>query len=106
MREALILARAKDVDVFNALDIMDNQSFLSELKFGQGDGHLQVSHRSLKHRWKVPLTSALWHVAVLRLQLEMPRDEDLGRGASSTLSRPEEACYPRPLDGVSAGCGF
>jgi glycylpeptide N-tetradecanoyltransferase len=29
------------MDVFNALDVMDNGSFLSDLKFGIGDGHLQ-----------------------------------------------------------------
>ena len=27
-------------DVFNALDLMENKSFLEELKFGMGDGHL------------------------------------------------------------------
>ena len=27
-------------DVFNALDLMENQSFLKELKFGMGDGNL------------------------------------------------------------------
>jgi hypothetical protein len=29
-------------DVFNALDLMDNETFFSALKFGIGDGHLQV----------------------------------------------------------------
>lgn len=28
-------------DVFNCLDIMENASFLKELKFGKGDGNLQ-----------------------------------------------------------------
>lgn len=42
MREALILAKERDVDVFNALDVMENSQFLSELKFGPGDGQLQV----------------------------------------------------------------
>ncbi len=28
-------------DVFNALDLMENQTFLNELKFGKGDGSLQ-----------------------------------------------------------------
>jgi glycylpeptide N-tetradecanoyltransferase len=42
MQEALVLAKLQDIDVFNALDIMENNTFLQELKFGQGDGHLQV----------------------------------------------------------------
>lgn len=29
------------MDVFNALDLMDNAKFLEELKFGIGDGNLQ-----------------------------------------------------------------
>ena len=28
-------------DVFNALDLMDNKTFLEKLKFGVGDGNLQ-----------------------------------------------------------------
>lgn len=40
MNDALIIAKRKDYDVFNALDIMHNPSFLKELKFGPGDGHL------------------------------------------------------------------
>jgi hypothetical protein len=42
MREALVLAKTRDVDVFNALDVMENLTFLPDLKFGPGDGHLQV----------------------------------------------------------------
>jgi glycylpeptide N-tetradecanoyltransferase len=30
------------VDVFNCLDLMENSSFIKELKFGPGDGKLQV----------------------------------------------------------------
>jgi len=41
IRDALILAKQLNFDVFNCLDIMDNQKFLSELKFGKGDGNLQ-----------------------------------------------------------------
>lgn len=41
MEDALILAKQRDFDVFNALDIMDNMNFLKELKFGIGDGDLQ-----------------------------------------------------------------
>ena len=29
------------MDVFNALDLMENSKFLEELKFGIGDGNLQ-----------------------------------------------------------------
>jgi len=41
MQDGLILAKQRGFDVFNALDIMENKSFLEELKFGIGDGHLQ-----------------------------------------------------------------
>ena len=39
-RDALILAKNKGYDVFNALDIQQNEEFLTELKFGMGDGNL------------------------------------------------------------------
>lgn len=41
MRDALILAKVAGVDVFNALNQMENGKFLEELKFGKGDGNLQ-----------------------------------------------------------------
>ena len=41
MRDCLVFAKLKKLDVFNALNIMENDSFLKELKFGIGDGHLQ-----------------------------------------------------------------
>jgi glycylpeptide N-tetradecanoyltransferase len=41
MEDALILARSKDFDVFNALDLMENARFLKDLKFGIGDGNLR-----------------------------------------------------------------
>ena len=41
MQDCLIMARNLDFDVFNALDLMENQKFVRELKFGVGDGHLQ-----------------------------------------------------------------
>jgi glycylpeptide N-tetradecanoyltransferase len=50
MKNALILAKQKDLDVFNALDIMENEKMLKELKFGVGDGHL---HYYL-YNWRVP----------------------------------------------------
>ncbi|MCL7024684.1 hypothetical protein MKW94_025766, partial [Papaver nudicaule] len=34
MNDALIVAKQRDFDVFNALDVMHNESFLKELKFG------------------------------------------------------------------------
>ena len=37
-------------DVFNALDLMENKSFLEELKFGIGDGNLQY----YLYNWKCP----------------------------------------------------
>lgn len=40
MNDALTIAKRKDYDVFNALDVMENESFLKELKFGPGDGQL------------------------------------------------------------------
>ena len=41
MRDALILANSTGIDVFNALNLMENETFLTELKFGKGDGNLQ-----------------------------------------------------------------
>jgi len=41
MKDCLILAKKEQVDVFNALNLMDNGEFLDELKFGMGDGNLQ-----------------------------------------------------------------
>lgn len=37
-------------DVFNALDLMENKSFLEKLKFGIGDGNLQY----YLYNWKCP----------------------------------------------------
>jgi glycylpeptide N-tetradecanoyltransferase len=41
MRNALILASQEKFDVFNALNIMDNDSVFNDLLFGQGDGSLK-----------------------------------------------------------------
>lgn len=41
MRDCLILAKQCKADVFNALNLMDNEEFLKDLKFGKGDGCLQ-----------------------------------------------------------------
>ncbi|KAL1547787.1 glycylpeptide N-tetradecanoyltransferase [Salvia divinorum] len=39
-QDALVVAKQKDYDVFNALDVMDNGPLMRDLKFGQGDGQL------------------------------------------------------------------
>jgi glycylpeptide N-tetradecanoyltransferase len=41
MQDAMILAVSKGYDVFNALDLLENNNFLKDLKFGIGDGALQ-----------------------------------------------------------------
>ena len=41
IEDGLICARNCGVEVLNCLDLMDNGSFLRELKFGMGDGQLQ-----------------------------------------------------------------
>mmetsp|Transcript_115218 Transcript_115218/g.367614 ORF Transcript_115218/g.367614 Transcript_115218/m.367614 type:complete len:476 (+) Transcript_115218:181-1608(+) len=50
MYDALIFAKRHDFDVFNALNVMENDSFLKELKFGIGDGFLQY----YLYNWKCP----------------------------------------------------
>lgn len=50
MQDALIAARQAGFDVFNALNVMENESFLNELKFGVGDGCLQY----YLYNWKCP----------------------------------------------------
>ena len=49
MQDALILAKTNEFDVFNALNLMENESFLQPLKFGIGDGNL---HYYL-YNWRV-----------------------------------------------------
>jgi len=48
MEDCLIAARNIGMDVFNALDLMENRSFMEALKFGQGDGDL----RYYIYNWK------------------------------------------------------
>lgn len=50
MNDALISAKNSNFDVFNALDLMDNISFLEKLKFGIGDGNLQY----YLYNWRCP----------------------------------------------------
>lgn len=54
MNDALIVAKQKDYDVFNALDVMENESILRELKFGPGDGklHYYLYNYRIKHALK------------------------------------------------------
>jgi len=40
INDALIVAKSKDFDVFNCLNLMDNDDILDDLKFGKGDGLL------------------------------------------------------------------
>eukprot|EP00010_Vexillifera_abyssalis_P004751 CAMPEP_0201552710 /NCGR_PEP_ID=MMETSP0173_2-20130828/16990_1 /ASSEMBLY_ACC=CAM_ASM_000268 /TAXON_ID=218659 /ORGANISM="Vexillifera sp., Strain DIVA3 564/2" /LENGTH=424 /DNA_ID=CAMNT_0047963233 /DNA_START=21 /DNA_END=1292 /DNA_ORIENTATION=+ len=41
LKDALILAKSRRFDVFNALDMFENEANFKELKFLPGDGHLQ-----------------------------------------------------------------
>ena len=50
MRDALICARNVQMDVFNALNVMENDQFLKDLKFGIGDGHFQYYPLQLEVR--------------------------------------------------------
>lgn len=50
MTDSLIFARNLGADVFNALDLMENKSFLEELQFGRGSGNLQY----YLYNWKCP----------------------------------------------------
>ncbi|XP_031214081.1 glycylpeptide N-tetradecanoyltransferase 2 isoform X2 [Mastomys coucha] len=54
MNDALIIAKLKGFDVFNALDLMENKTFLEKLKFGIGDGNLQY----YLYNWRCPGTDA------------------------------------------------
>jgi glycylpeptide N-tetradecanoyltransferase len=50
MKDALILANSTGSDVFNALNLMENDKYLEELKFGKGDGNLQY----YVYNWSCP----------------------------------------------------
>lgn len=49
MKQALIIAKKKGYDVYNALDIMDNKEFLEPHHFGVGDGNLHYYF----YNWRV-----------------------------------------------------
>lgn len=53
LHNSLILAKKCGHDVFNALDIMDNEAEFKALKFGTGDGRLSYYF----YNWKCPLTT-------------------------------------------------
>lgn len=53
MNDVLVMAKQRDYDVFNALDVMQNESFLKELKFGPGDG--QLHYYLYNYRLRAPL---------------------------------------------------
>lgn len=50
MKDALVLARNRGMDVFNALNLMENEQFLADLMFGVGDGKL----RYYLYNWQCP----------------------------------------------------
>jgi len=50
MRDMLTIAKQRNFDVFNALDLMDNKTFLKDLKFGEGDGNLNY----YLYNWRCP----------------------------------------------------
>lgn len=54
MKDSLILAKTRNVDVFNALNVMENEPIFERLKFGVGDGHLQY----YLYNWKCPEISS------------------------------------------------
>lgn len=51
MSDLLIKANEEKFDVFNALDLMENKTFLEELKFGAGDGllHYYLYNWRIRH---------------------------------------------------------
>ncbi len=50
MHNSLILAKINGADVFNCLDLMENNTVFKELKFGPGDGMLQY----YLYNWQAP----------------------------------------------------
>lgn len=51
LKDLLIIARQRKVDVCNALELMDNEPHFESLGFKQGDGHLQY----YVYNWKCPI---------------------------------------------------
>ncbi|KAA8591606.1 hypothetical protein FQN60_016980, partial [Etheostoma spectabile] len=81
MNDALILAKLKGFDVFNALDLMENKVFLEKLKFGIGDGNLQY----YLYNWKCPAMDPDKVGLVLQVSnyfFHLERLQSAGRGRS------------------------
>uniref|UniRef100_A0A2K5RD93 Glycylpeptide N-tetradecanoyltransferase n=1 Tax=Cebus imitator TaxID=2715852 RepID=A0A2K5RD93_CEBIM len=53
-KDALVLPKMKGLDVFSALDLTENKTFLEKLKFGIGHANLQY----YLHTWKCPSVGA------------------------------------------------
>ncbi|KAL8274348.1 hypothetical protein Esti_001670 [Eimeria stiedai] len=62
MQDALCLAKQKDFDVFNALDVMENKTLFEDLKFGVGDGFL----RYYLYNWRFSTVTLDWCFSELR----------------------------------------
>ena len=54
LKDALILAKSEQQDVFNALTLMQNANYLEELKFAPGDGNLKY----YLYNWACPEMSS------------------------------------------------
>eukprot|EP00172_Hildenbrandia_rubra_P003300 Plantae.Rhodophyta-Hildenbrandia_rubra.ctg5102.p1 GENE.Plantae.Rhodophyta-Hildenbrandia_rubra.ctg5102~~Plantae.Rhodophyta-Hildenbrandia_rubra.ctg5102.p1 ORF type:complete len:454 (-),score=52.26 Plantae.Rhodophyta-Hildenbrandia_rubra.ctg5102:764-2125(-) len=61
MRDALILARNNNFDVFNALDLAENHTFFHDLRFLVGDGSLNY----YLYNWKCPSIDGRSNAVVL-----------------------------------------
>lgn len=53
MQDALVVAKEKDFDVFNTLDVMENREYLRELKFNKSEG--QLYYYLYNYRLRSPL---------------------------------------------------
>lgn len=49
-KDALTMAQKEGFDVYNALNVMENESVFEELMFGMGDGNLQY----YLYNWRCP----------------------------------------------------
>lgn len=84
----------KGFDVFNALDLMENKTFLEKLKFGIGDGNLQY----YLYNWKCPSMGAE------KVRPRLQQDGAMGLGPWSLALRPLRS--PLPLRAGSAESTF
>lgn len=84
----------KGFDVFNALDLMENKTFLEKLKFGIGDGNLQY----YLYNWKCPSMGA----EKVRPLLQQDGATGLGPGKSPP-SESQTGRGDRPQSHTKAG---